>query len=57
MQKEQKFEYPLVFDNERWEPFRRSAHFAKRTSKYEMGREEPTDKKFFAALIKPKVSS
>ena len=57
MQKEQKFEYPLVFDNERWEPFRRSAHFAKRTSKYEMGREEPTDKKFFAALIKPKVRS
>ncbi|KAK3736912.1 hypothetical protein RRG08_000654 [Elysia crispata] len=46
----QKFDYPLVFDKHRWEPFRRSAYYAKRHQVL-----RPEDKKFFAALIKPKA--
>ncbi|KAL8568266.1 hypothetical protein ACOMHN_040839 [Nucella lapillus] len=46
----QKFEYPLIFDKQRWEPFRRSAYMARRHQIL-----KPEDKKFFQALIKPKA--
>ncbi|KAK7504770.1 hypothetical protein BaRGS_00003798, partial [Batillaria attramentaria] len=46
----QKFEYPLIFDKHRWEPFRRSAYMARRNEIL-----KPEDKKFFQALIKPKA--
>ncbi|XP_025104854.1 WD repeat-containing protein 64-like isoform X2 [Pomacea canaliculata] len=46
----QNFEYPLIFDQQRWQPFRRSAYMAK---KHEVLR--PEDKKFFGALIKPRA--
>ncbi|XP_035826428.1 WD repeat-containing protein 64 [Aplysia californica] len=46
----QRFEYPLMFDKERWEPFRRSAYMSKRDQVL-----RPEDKKFFGALIKPKA--
>ena len=36
----------------RWTPFRRSAYLANRSIKL-----EPEDKKFFAALIKPRASN
>ncbi|KAL5008313.1 hypothetical protein ScPMuIL_013894 [Solemya velum] len=43
----QLYEYPLIFDNEKWQPFRRSAYVNERSKK------EMADKKFFGALIKP----
>ncbi|XP_041352298.1 WD repeat-containing protein 64-like isoform X2 [Gigantopelta aegis] len=46
----QKFEYPLIFDNEKWRPFRRSAYIRQTTQ-----RPQPEDKKFFGALIKPRA--
>ena len=84
----QKFEYPLIFDNDRyencpiclglryihvvylthmaiisfvyfnfrWKPFRRSAYVPdERPKPISFRDEEPTDKKFFQSLIKPKV--
>ncbi|KAK2162660.1 hypothetical protein LSH36_94g03011 [Paralvinella palmiformis] len=47
----QQFEYPLMFDNEKWKPFRRSAYIRQQDSRI---MDQPTDKKFFGALIKPK---
>ncbi|KAH9519572.1 WD repeat-containing protein 64, partial [Bulinus truncatus] len=48
----QKFEYPLIFAPSRWEPFHRSAYNddVSPNSARNMG-----DKKFFAALMKPKA--
>ncbi|XP_064601013.1 WD repeat-containing protein 64-like [Liolophura sinensis] len=43
-------EYPLIFDQLRWKPFRRSAYVRDSTSD-----KQPEDKKFFEALIKPKA--
>ncbi|XP_071162911.1 WD repeat-containing protein 64-like isoform X2 [Mytilus edulis] len=52
----QKYEYPLIFDNEKWTPFRRSAYI--RQSEAPPPKKKPftyeIDKKFFGALIKPK---
>ena len=44
------FKYLYVFF--RWTPFRRSAYLTKRTAPL-----QPEDKKFFGALLKPKVQS
>ncbi|CAC5391588.1 unnamed protein product [Mytilus coruscus] len=53
----QKYEYPLIFDNEKWTPFRRSAYI--RQSEAPPPKKKPfsyeIDKKFFGALIKPKA--
>lgn len=50
---QRKFEYPLVFDKHKWKAFRRSAYEAQREN--ESAREEPEDKKWFDALVKPKI--
>ncbi|XP_071484105.1 WD repeat-containing protein 64-like [Diadema antillarum] len=47
-QNTQSYEYPLIFDNDKWKPFRRSAYQETRTKKM-----EPEEKKFFEALQKP----
>ncbi|KAK0056977.1 WD repeat-containing protein 64 [Biomphalaria pfeifferi] len=47
-----KFEFPLIFEPARWEPFRRSAYKKAREDNQENNMEE---KKFFRALIKPKA--
>ncbi|XP_072032372.1 WD repeat-containing protein 64-like [Amphiura filiformis] len=44
----QSYEYPLIFTNDKWKSFRRSAYHKTRTRKL-----EPEDKKFFGALQKP----
>ncbi|XP_071795581.1 WD repeat-containing protein 64-like isoform X1 [Asterias amurensis] len=44
----QSYEYPLVFDDNKWKPFRRSAYVQTRTK-----HKEPEDMKFFEALQKP----
>ncbi|KAJ8309097.1 hypothetical protein KUTeg_013971 [Tegillarca granosa] len=54
-QKTQKYEYPLIFDNEKWQPFRRSAYVKERESKRKH-KAQPEDKKFFHALIKPRAN-
>ncbi|ESP02905.1 hypothetical protein LOTGIDRAFT_230398 [Lottia gigantea] len=46
----QKFEYPLFFDKARWQPFRHSAYIRTKTIK-----QQPEDKKFFKALVKPRA--
>nr|XP_054759111.1 WD repeat-containing protein 64-like [Lytechinus pictus] len=47
-QNTQSYEYPLIFDSDKWKPFRRSAYQQTRNKKM-----EPEDKKFFEALQKP----
>ncbi|CAK8680345.1 unnamed protein product [Clavelina lepadiformis] len=58
-----KYEYPLVFDADRWRPFRRSAYVREQTqratnqqpSQGNLNVIEIRNKKFFSALVKPKV--
>ncbi|XP_022089085.1 LOW QUALITY PROTEIN: WD repeat-containing protein 64-like [Acanthaster planci] len=45
---QQSYEYPLVFADDRWKPFRRSAYAQSR-----LRPKEPEDMKFFEALQKP----
>ncbi|XP_064622276.1 WD repeat-containing protein 64-like isoform X2 [Lineus longissimus] len=47
-----KMDYPLVFDEFRWKPFRRSAYF---DPVQQAKKQQPEDKKFFGALIKPRL--
>ena len=49
-----KMDYPLIFDELRWKPFRRSAYF---DPAQQAKKQQPEDKKFFGALIKPRVST
>ncbi|XP_046579795.1 WD repeat-containing protein 64-like [Haliotis rubra] len=46
----QKFEYPLIFNQQKWRPFRRSAYLRPKSKP-----PQPEDKKFFKALIKPRA--
>ncbi|XP_071080173.1 WD repeat-containing protein 64-like [Haliotis cracherodii] len=46
----QKFEYPLIFNQQKWRPFRRSAYLRPKSRPA-----QPEDKKFFKALIKPRA--
>ncbi|KAL4237521.1 WD repeat-containing protein 64 [Mactra antiquata] len=48
----QKYEYPLIFDEDRWQPFKRSAYLSQTQERKKL---DPQDKKFFEALIKPKA--
>ncbi|XP_021348111.1 WD repeat-containing protein 64-like isoform X3 [Mizuhopecten yessoensis] len=52
------YEYPLIFDNNRWEPFRRSAYMRQKESTIPQTKKNNLleDKKFFTALMKPKGS-
>ncbi|XP_038075924.1 WD repeat-containing protein 64-like isoform X2 [Patiria miniata] len=45
---QQSYQYPLVFADDKWKPFRRSAYAQTRTKP-----KEPEDMKFFEALQKP----
>ncbi|XP_070576950.1 WD repeat-containing protein 64-like isoform X2 [Ptychodera flava] len=47
----QTYEYPLIFNEDRWQPFRRSAYFQKPPKPKPSL--DPEDKKFFGALRKP----
>ncbi|XP_052769281.1 WD repeat-containing protein 64-like isoform X3 [Mya arenaria] len=49
----QKYEYPLIFVEEKWQPFKRSAYLKAGQDKKRTL--DPQDKKFFEALIKPKA--
>ncbi|XP_053404636.1 WD repeat-containing protein 64-like isoform X4 [Mercenaria mercenaria] len=49
----QKYEYPLIFDEDRWQPFKRSAYLKQGQERKKQL--DPQDKKFFEALIKPKA--
>ncbi|XP_052272714.1 WD repeat-containing protein 64-like isoform X3 [Dreissena polymorpha] len=49
----QKYEYPLIFVEEKWQPFKRSAYL--RSDQDRKKPLDPKDKKFFEALIKPKA--
>lgn len=53
----QKYEYPLIFDNEKWTPFRRSAYIRQAAAPpvKKTRQNYDIDKKFFGALIKPKA--
>ncbi|XP_069117610.1 WD repeat-containing protein 64-like isoform X3 [Argopecten irradians] len=52
------YEYPLIFDNERWKPFRRSAYMREKENTIPQTKKNNLleDKKFFTALMKPKGS-
>ncbi|XP_069117612.1 WD repeat-containing protein 64-like isoform X5 [Argopecten irradians] len=51
------YEYPLIFDNERWKPFRRSAYMREKENTIPQTKKNNLleDKKFFTALMKPKA--